>query len=96
MADGHKPRASDHDSPTKIYDLQVIVEQDEDGLYVIECPALRGCYAQGETLEDAIANIKDVIAMCIRELREEDRDGAGDVDLQYPRIVGIERVEVVA
>lgn len=55
----------------KKYNLQVIIEQDEDGYYIAECPALQGCYTQGETFEEAIENIKDVIAMCIYELKEK-------------------------
>lgn len=55
----------------KKYNLQVIIEQDEDGYYIAECPALQGCYTQGETFEEAIENIKDVIAMCIEELKEK-------------------------
>ncbi len=52
-------------SLVEAYDLQVVIEQDEEGLYIAECPALQGCYAQGETFEQAIENIKDVTAMCI-------------------------------
>jgi len=57
----------------KVYDLQVLIEQDEEGLFVAECPALQGCYAQGETFEKAIGNIKDVIVMCLQEMRQERR-----------------------
>lgn len=38
-----------------------IYEDEEDGGYVIECPALPGCVSQGETVEDAKKNIKDAI-----------------------------------
>ena len=41
--------------------LRVIVEQDEAGYYVAEVPALPGCLSQGETQEEAIANIKEAI-----------------------------------
>lgn len=58
----------------KKYNLQIIIEQDEDGVYVAECPALQGCYAQGETFEEVIENIKDVIAMCIEELKERKKN----------------------
>ncbi|HPO12207.1 MAG TPA: type II toxin-antitoxin system HicB family antitoxin [Candidatus Hydrogenedentes bacterium] len=46
--------------------FQVIIEQDEAGYYVAECPALRACYTQGRTYEEVIANIEDVIALCLR------------------------------
>lgn len=74
----------------KTVSLQVLIEQDEDGLYIADCPALRGCHAQGETFEEALENIKDVIHMCIEELGEEGRK----VDLRYPEIIGFKRLEV--
>jgi len=47
--------------------FQVIVEQDETGFYVAECPALKACYTQGKTYEEVMENIKDVIAMCLED-----------------------------
>ena len=52
-----------------VHTFQVIVEQDEAGWYVAECPALKACYTQGKTYEEAIENIKDVIEMCSRNSR---------------------------
>lgn len=74
----------------KNYSLQVIIEQDEDGIFVAECPALQGCYAQGKTYEEAIENIKDVITMCIEELKE----GKKKINLKYPEVIGIKSLEV--
>ena len=70
--------------------LQVVIEQDEDGTYVADCPALKGCYAQGDTFEEAIKNIKDVIKMCLEELKEERKK----VDLKYPEVIGMKWVEI--
>jgi predicted RNase H-like HicB family nuclease len=42
--------------------LHVIIEQDEAGYYTAEVPALPGCLSQGETKEEALANIKEAIA----------------------------------
>ncbi len=39
----------------------VYLEEDKDGGYVAECPALPGCVSEGDTREEAIANIKDAI-----------------------------------
>lgn len=41
--------------------LHVLVEQDETGYFVAEVPALPGCFSQGKTYEEAIANIKEAI-----------------------------------
>jgi predicted RNase H-like HicB family nuclease len=42
--------------------LRIIVESDADG-YFVSCPALQGCYSQGDTYEVAVANIKDAIRL---------------------------------
>lgn len=44
--------------------LPVIVESDADG-YFVSCPALQGCYSQGQTYEEAVENIKDAIRLHI-------------------------------
>jgi predicted RNase H-like HicB family nuclease len=49
------------------HNLPIIVEKDEDGFYVVECPVLKSCYSQGKTLDEAIKNIKEVIALCLEE-----------------------------
>ena len=45
----------------------VIVEKDEENFYVVECPLFRGCYSQGETLDEALKNIREVIDLCLEE-----------------------------
>ena len=45
----------------------IIVEKDEDNFYVVECPLFDGCYTQGETLDEALHNIKEVISLCLEE-----------------------------
>ena len=47
---------------------RVIIEQDEDGVYVAECPALPGCVSQGVTRDEALANVKDAIAGYLESL----------------------------
>jgi predicted RNase H-like HicB family nuclease len=51
--------------------LPIIVEKGEDGFYVVECPLLRGCYTQGETLNEALTNIHEVIEMCLDDETED-------------------------
>jgi predicted RNase H-like HicB family nuclease len=39
----------------------VIIEQDEDGIYIASCPVLQGCHTYGRTVQEALANIKEAI-----------------------------------
>jgi len=50
--------------------LSVTVDRDEDGMWVVECPAIPGCVSQGRTKADALKNIKEAIALCL-EVRAE-------------------------
>jgi len=43
----------------------VTVERDEDGAYVVECPAIPGCVSQGKTEEEALSNVQDAIRECL-------------------------------
>jgi predicted RNase H-like HicB family nuclease len=47
-----------------------IVDRDEDGMWVIECPSIPGCVSQGRTREEALENIREAIAGCL-EVRAE-------------------------
>lgn len=49
---------------------RVLAEQDEDGVFVAECPLLPGCVSQGATRDKALANIKDAIAGCLESRRK--------------------------
>jgi predicted RNase H-like HicB family nuclease len=46
--------------------LPIVVESDSDGYFVF-CPALQGCYSQGDTYEEALENIKDAIRLHIED-----------------------------
>ncbi len=57
----------------KHYQFTVIIQRDEDGNYLAVCPALQGCYAEGESPEEAMDYLKDVIHLHIedRQARNE-------------------------
>ena len=65
--------------------LPVILESDRDG-YFVSCPALQGCYSQGETYEEAMANIKDAM-----RLHLEDRLANGE---EFPEAVSVSLASV--
>ncbi len=51
-------------------EFYVVIERDEDGYYVGEVPQLRACYSQGRTLDELMANIGEVIELCLEEEQE--------------------------
>ncbi len=51
--------------------LSLMIETGEDGVFTDRCPAFKGCHSYGSTVDEAIANIKEVIAMCMEEERPE-------------------------
>ena len=66
----------------------VLLEPEEDGGFVASVPALPGCISQGDTREDALANIQEAIALYVEDCRE-----AGD---PVPTESGKEFVEIEA
>ena len=69
------------------YNFTVVIEKDEDGMYVAEVPDLKGCYTQGATVEEVLANIKEVIELCIGTQKKE---------IKPLELIGVQRVEVCA
>ena len=63
-------------------EFYVVIERDEDGTYVGEVPQLPACYSQGKTLDELMANIREVIELCL-----EEEDGQ-----PLPEFVGLQRV----
>lgn len=49
-------------------EFYVVIERDEDGMYVGEVPQLKACYSQGETIDELMINIREVVEMCLEEL----------------------------
>lgn len=47
------------------YEFTVIIEQDEDGIYIAVCPALQGCRSEGDTEAEAREMIRDAIRLHI-------------------------------
>ena len=73
----------------KKHDFQIIIEQDEAGYFVAECPALKACYAPGETYEEVMENIKDVLSLCLADFK-----ATGKPVPRQAEIIGVRHVEV--
>jgi len=53
--------------------VPVFIEKDhDDGFYVVECPLFEGCYSQGETVDEALRNIREVIQLVVEEKKNRD------------------------
>jgi len=69
----------------QIKDFTVLIEQDEDGIYVARVPELEGCYTQGKSLEEVLTRIKEAIEVCL----EGDKG-----EINPMRFIGIQRVQI--
>ncbi len=45
--------------------FNIVIERDEDGIWISECPSIPGCVSQGNTKDDAIKNIMEAIHLCL-------------------------------
>ena len=61
----------------------VVIERDEDGMYVGEVPQLRACYSQGRTVDELMLNVQEVISLCLEEEQAE-----------FAEFIGVQRVLV--
>ncbi len=69
------------------YNFTVVIEKDEDGMYVAEVPDLKGCYTQGASLEEVMKNIREVILLCLETQKDE---------VTSHELIGVQRIEVSA
>ena len=67
----------------------VLTTMGEDGWYIVQCPALPGCFTQGKTLDEALRNIREAISLCLEE--KENRSLVHGFDM---REVGLYSVSV--
>jgi predicted RNase H-like HicB family nuclease len=65
--------------------LPIIIEIDEDGYYIVSCPLFRGCHSYGATIDEAMANIREVIDMCLEETNPEELN----------KFIGFREMEVI-
>ena len=45
----------------------IIIEQDKDGVFIVECPLFKGCRSYGYNIDEAIENIKEAIDACAED-----------------------------
>jgi len=52
-------------------EYSVVVHDAEEGGYWVEVPALPGCYSQGQTVEEALENVREAIELYLEGLRQQ-------------------------
>jgi len=73
-------------SAAKTLHLPILIEQDEDDVFIVSCPVFKGCHSYGATVDEALGNIREVIDICINE----DKEKASDLN----RFVGFREIQV--
>jgi len=68
------------------YNLDVVIERDEEGWYIASVPALPGCHTQGQTFDEVIERVREAIELCLE---------TGEVP-QSLNFVGIHRISIAA
>jgi len=65
----------------------VYIEQDEDGIFIGSIPLIPSCYAQGDTEEEMLTNLQEVLRLCLRNVDQ--------ASLEKTKFIGIHNLEVV-
>ena len=60
--------------------FRVLIEKDEDGMFVVEVPSLPGCVTQGRTREQALRNVHEAIEAYLESLRERNEPIPPSID----------------
>ncbi len=72
----------------KTYRFPVVIEQDEDGVYVATVPAIPGCHTQAANLPELDARIREAITLCIDVLSERANE------LPQNKFIGVHEMEI--
>ena len=80
-------------NPVNFLQFKVLIEQDEDGIYVASVPEIPGCYTQGKTLEQVRQRIEEAIELVL-ESDKKVRIEKLKSPRSSPRFFGIEDIEI--
>ena len=69
-----------------VRNFTVLIEQDEDRIYVAKVPDIPGCYTQGKTIQQAMGRVKEAIQVCLEAEKEE---------MPKMKFIGLQRIEVM-
>ena len=69
----------------QVVDFTILIEQDEDGIFVAMVPEIEGCYTQGKTLQEVLERIKEAIEICLESDNKE---------INPLKFIGIQKMQV--
>ncbi|MBI2971440.1 MAG: type II toxin-antitoxin system HicB family antitoxin [Candidatus Aenigmarchaeota archaeon] len=61
----------------------VLIEQDEDGIYIAKVPDIQGCYTQGKTIPEVLERVREAIQVCLEA-----------EEVESLKFIGIQQIEV--
>jgi len=67
-------------------EFNVLIEQDEDGIYVASVPEIQGCHTQGKTIPQVLERIKEAIEVCL--------EAEGEDIIKPLKFIGLQKVKV--
>jgi predicted RNase H-like HicB family nuclease len=67
----------------------VLIEKDEDGVFIGTVPSLKGCYSYGKTLDELMANLKEAIEAHFEAFKPEEEKAP-----PVTRFAGVQEIEV--
>ena len=70
----------------QVHNFIVLIEKDENGVYVVTVPDIQGCYTQGKTVAQALDRVKEAIEVCLEADKEE---------INPMEFVGVQQVQVL-
>lgn len=71
----------------KKYNFTILIEKDEDGMYIASALSLKGCHTQAKSIEELLPRIKEAIELCFEVEKEE--------EVLQNEFIGVQQVEVV-
>jgi len=65
-------------------EFTILIEKDEDGIFVATVPEIEGCYTQGKTIPEVLQRIKEAIEVCLE----------AEPKINPMKFVGLQRLEI--
>jgi predicted RNase H-like HicB family nuclease len=72
----------------KTYNFTILIEKDEDGIYVATVPALKGCHTQAKSLEEIYPRIKEAIGLYL------EADDLTNTEILQNTFIGVQQLEI--